>query len=165
MEYTPTATADKSLPYSAYRMGTYVGNWVKVVILIAGDDDGSMPVLADKWTTADGKTDLAGMLEHPYSVTDAWDFGCDGREWSSSIAAVGFVEDFDRGHMDAFAKAHPELRLTVSYETARYNGAFGYRRGKADGRHTLNVWRANDGTGMKELSYEEFVALEGEGTW
>lgn len=167
MEYTPTAAADKSLPYSAYRMGTYVGNWVKVVILISGDDDGSMPVLADRWTTPEGTADFAGMLGQPYTDTDAWDFGCEGRnEFSSSVAAVGFLEDFDRKHMDAFAKAHPDLNITVSWESGRYNGHAGYSRGKyVSGRHTLNAWRANDGTGMKDLPYEEFVALEGEGNW
>lgn len=167
MTNEPMSEKARSLPYRAYRFGSYVAPDVKVVILLSGSDDGSMPAFADKWTTPEGKADFAGMLGQPYTDTDAWDFGCEGRnEWSSSVAAVGFLEDFDRKHMDAFAKAHPDLWITVSYESGRYNGHCGYRRGKyVDGRHTLNVWRANDGTGMKDLPYEEFVALEGEGSW
>lgn len=167
MSYEPMSQKARSLTYRAYRCGAYVAPDVKVVILLSGSDDGSMLAFADRWTTPEGMADFAGMLEQPYTDTDAWDFGCEGRnEFSSSVAAVGFLEDFDRKHMNAFAKAHPDLNITVSWESGRYNGHAGYSRGKyKGGRHTLNTWRADDGTGMKDLPYEEFVALEGEGSW
>lgn len=164
MNSLPIASADQSLPYSLYRFGNYVGNAVKVIILICGDDDGTMPALADRFTV-NGTADLASMFNHPYADTTAWDFGCEGRDWSSSVAAVGFLNEWDRKHMDLFSKENPALRLIVSWGSADVNGSGTWHRGKCPGyRNTNNVWRASE-AGMKQLPYAEFQKLAGDLDW
>jgi len=164
MNSLPIASVDKSLPYSVYRFGNYVGNAIKVVVLICGDDDGSMPALADRFTV-DGTADLSTMLNHQYADTTSWDFGCDGRAWSSSVAAVGFLRDWDRKHLDVFSRENPSLRLIVSWESAEVSGSGTWHRGKCTGYRSIkNVWRASE-TGMKEISYPEFQKLEGDLDW
>lgn len=166
METEIRSKASTLLPFKAYRCGSYVGNDVKVVILIMGSDDGSIGKLADAWTLPNGKADLAGMLSFPYVDTTSWDWGCEDRnEYSSSAAAVGFVDDFDANNMDAFAKKNPDLHITVSYESNRYTGVGGWRRGKrTDDRFTLSRWTCAE-TGYRDLPYEQFVAMVGEGSW
>lgn len=166
MENQPRSQASLSLPFEPYRFGAYVGNDVKVVFLLMGSDDGSIGKLADSWTLEDGTADLTGLLGGSYVDTVAWDFGCEERnEFSASIASLGFTDDFDVEHLDAFIKNHPEVDLTVSYESNRYNGVAGWRRGKrTDWRHTLNRWSTAE-TGYQDVPYEEFVKLVGEGSW
>lgn len=143
-----------------------MGNDVKIILSLAGRDDGSVGTFVDRFTSVDNTAKLSEMLGVEYKDCVGWDWGCEERnEFSSTVATVGFVDEFSQEHLNAFTQKYPELGITVYYENNRVTGHVTYRNGKVVAeKHTVQRWTLNDAR-WTEVSYAEYVRVEGEGSW
>jgi hypothetical protein len=148
--------------YELYRLGSYVGTDIKVVIHLWNHTSLQVKELVERCEREDGNADIAKLLNFPVENRhpSEWEIRTNGID-EASAAMETFVDELPFDAFIVFMEAHPDVRGELSYENCSVRGSitFGLNRKMKRDHRELQWWSQN--TGYRSVPYFEFVALEG----
>lgn len=157
-------TAPEPKPYKLFRQGSYVGDDLQVTIHLMGSGQ-LCKNLAETHVDSEGKANLNSLLVMDVPIRDASEWEVRSDEDTSSAACVMYMDQFPAQQLESFAKLANTLTIEAWGESCTVRIEHSYKRGKAVYAHSKPVRWWSSKTGYKDVSYAQFVLLEGEAEW
>lgn len=149
--------------YELYRLGSYVGTDIKVVIHLWNHTSLQVKELVEACVRADGNADIAKLLNFPVEnrCPSEWEVRTNGID-ESSAAMSTFVDELPFDAFIVFMEAHPDVRGELSYENCSVRGSITFGLNRKMKRNFRELVWCSEKTGYRSVPYREFVAIEGD---